>query len=329
MKKTALITGGAGFIGSHLCEELIHKGFKVLCVDNLFRGSLVNLEGIINDKNFLFYNIDMLSHESISDLVKIFLAEQPNFIFHYAAINGTEYFYDIPYKVACTNSITSFNLLEALNKTFVNKKKYKPFLIFASSSEVYGSAKQIPTIEDSMTYLRLDEDRDSYAAGKLMSEFYIKHFSKQNDLNYFIFRIFNVYGPRMINTKYGQVIPELIFKALKSERSLQIIGSGEESRSFCFIDDHIKLTLKAIENAKSCEVYNLGNPEEITINYLSDKIMQNIGKELEISTSKSRSGDHLRRAPSIEKVKKYLGDFKFTSLESGLDKMITSYRKKK
>ena len=124
MKKTALITGGAGFIGSHLCEELIHKGFKVICVDNLFRGSLVNLQGIINDKNFLFYNIDMLSHESINDLIKIFLAEQPNFIFHYAAINGDLNIFTIfLYKVACTNSIASFNLLEALNKTFINKKK--------------------------------------------------------------------------------------------------------------------------------------------------------------------------------------------------------------
>ena len=326
MNNSALVTGGAGFIGSHLCEELINRGFNVLCVDNLFRGTLINLQQIINNKNFSFFSIDLLNFDSINNLVKIIIEKQPKYIFHYAAINGTKYFYDIPYKVACTNSIASFNLLESLNKVFIIKKDYKPLLIFASSSEVYGSAKKIPISEDSITSLRLDEDRDSYAAGKLMSEFYVKHFSKKNNLNYFIFRIFNVYGPRMINTKYGQVIPELIFKALKAEKTLPIIGTGKETRSFCFINDHINLSLKAIENAKYCEVYNIGNPEEITIKVLANKIIKNTKKKLKIVTSKLRSGDPLRRSPSIEKVKEYIGDFKFTPLESGLDKIIVNYK---
>ncbi len=325
MNKTALVTGGAGFIGSHLCEELIFRGFKVLCVDNLFRGSLTNLKDIQENVKFCFYNIDLLNSNSIVDIEEIFLLEKPSFIFHYAAINGTEYFYDIPYKVTSTNSIATYNLLESLKNTFKKVVDYKPKLIFASSSEVYGSAKVIPTIEDSLTYLRLDENRDSYAAGKLISEFYIKHFSQENGLDFFIFRIFNVYGPRMINTKYGQVIPELILKAKNSTKNLEIIGSGEETRSFCFINDHVELSLKIIDEAKSSEVYNIGNPEEIRIFDLSKKIVKNFNKDLSIIPSNARSGDHLRRAPSIEKAKRYVGEFEFTPLEKGLNVMIESY----
>ncbi len=327
MNKTALVTGGAGFIGSHLCEELIFRGFKVLCVDNLFRGSLKNLKNIKENLKFSFYNIDLLNSNSIIEIQNIIELEKPSLIFHYAAINGTEYFYDIPYKVTSTNSIATYYLLESLKNTFKKVADYKPKLIFASSSEVYGSAKVIPTTEDSLTYLRLDEDRDSYAAGKLISEFYIKHFSKQNELDYFIFRIFNVYGPRMINTKYGQVIPELILKAKNSMKNLEIIGSGEETRSFCFIEDHINLSLEIIDKAKSSEVYNVGNPQEIKIAELSKKIVKNLNKDLFIIPSNPRSGDHQRRAPSIEKAKKYIGEFEFISLEKGLNEMIESYRK--
>jgi len=326
MNKTALITGGAGFIGSHLCEELIRRGFKILCIDNLFRGSLNNLKKIQDNNNFCFHNIDLLNLDSIEEIKKILLNEKPCLIFHYAAINGTEYFYDIPYKVTCTNSVSTFNLLEGLKHTLQEIKLYNPKIIFASSSEVYGSAKIIPTTEETLTYLRLEENRDSYAAGKLISEFFIKHFSKENNLDFFIFRIFNVYGPRMINTKYGQVIPELILKALNSSENLNIIGSGEETRSFCFIKDHVKLTLEVVDKGKSSEVYNIGNPEEISIKKLSTNILKNLQKDLKIIPSKPRSGDHLRRAPSIVKAEKYIGSFSFTPLEKGLDEMIKSYK---
>tara|TARA_B100000989_G_scaffold297016_1_gene281610 strand:+ start:305 stop:973 length:669 start_codon:yes stop_codon:yes gene_type:complete len=206
-----------------------------------------NLKKLIPNNKFHFCNIDINSHNSIIKISEIIKKYKPLYILHYAAINGTEYFYDIPYEVVITNSLTTSNLLEAIKLSIKDDDSYKPKLVFASSSEVYGSANIIPTDENSITYLRTSEDRDSYAAGKLISEFYIKLFSKKYNLDYFIFRIFNVYSPRMINTKYGQVIPDLIEKIRVTKTdSIKLIGSGLETRLFCYIDDHVDLTLKGI-----------------------------------------------------------------------------------
>ena len=193
-KKVALVTGGAGFIGSHLCEKLIELNFSVICIDNLFRGIKKNLNKVIKNEMFYFYDIDLNEYSSINKLEEIFKNFSPDYIFHYAAINGTEYFYDIPYEVAITNSLSTSNLLKAIEKIINQDNYFSPKIIFASSSEVYGSANLIPTPENGLTYLRTSEDRDSYAAGKLMSEFFVKLFSQKYNLEYFIFRIFNVYG---------------------------------------------------------------------------------------------------------------------------------------
>lgn len=326
MKKYALVTGGAGFIGSHLCEKLIDLNYGVICVDNLFRGSKCNLENIFEERDFHFYDLDLNKNKNIFELQSIIECFRPIYIFHYAAINGTKYFYDIPYEVALTNSLSTLNLLNSIE--FAMKiREYTPKIIFASSSEVYGSADIIPTDENAVTYLRTDEDRDSYAAGKLMSEFYIKLFAKKFELDYFIFRIFNVFGPRMIHTQYGQVIPELINKAICSKGFLELIGSGEETRSFCYIDDHVDLTLNAIDKAKSCETYNLGNPEEISIKTVANIIQLVLGKELEIKTSLPRSGDHSRRCPNIKKLISFIDGYKFIPLKDGIKKMILKSKK--
>ena len=155
-----------------------------------------------------------------------------------------------------------------------------------------------------------------------MSEFYVKLFSQKYNLEYFIFRIFNVYGPRMVNTKYGQVIPELIKKACSTEKVLSLIGSGEETRSFCYIDDHVQLTINAILHGKSKEIYNLGNPEETSINEVVKVIELVLDKKLQIVPSTPRSGDHNRRCPSIKKLLSTIGNYEFISLIEGIKKMV-------
>ena len=195
-------------------------------------------------------------------------------------------------------------------------------VVFSSSSEVYGSAKNIPTNENDQTYLRINEDRDSYAAGKLVSEFYVRNFCNSVGLNWIILRIFNVYGPRMVGSKYGQVIPEFIERLNNGEHPLRIIGNGDHTRSFCYIDDHVELTWRALKSAKKCEVYNIGNPIEIKIIDLASIIMKKMKLNIDYEFLPERIGDHKRRVPDINKIKKEVGGFNFTSLKNGIEKLI-------
>ena len=324
-KKTVLITGGAGFIGSFMCNRLVAEGFSLIILDNLFRGSLDNIKNLLTDKN-LFINIDIANNNSINVIADIIDKYKPELIMHYAAINGTQYFYDEPAKVAVVNSIATYNLMESIKKIVVKNKKYLPLIYFSSTSEVYGEPFNIPTKETDITYTRVYEDRDSYAAAKLMSEFYVKLLSKEIKIPFLITRIFNVYGPRMVGTKYGQVIPEFITRLLNKEYPLKIIGDGSHSRSFCYIDDHIDLTMKLLKSGLKNEVVNLGNPNEISIKELAKTIMIIMDKEPKFKYRPARKGDHMRRCPDIRKLTKVVGDYGFTTLEDGIKQTIDYYK---
>jgi nucleoside-diphosphate-sugar epimerase len=241
---------------------------------------------------------------------------------HYAAINGTQYFYDIPEKVAEVNSIGTYNLLHGIMGACQAEPALKPLIVFASTSETYGEPFHVPTNEEDVTYARISEVRDSYAIAKLMSEFYVKLYAKKLGLEFLIFRIFNVYGPRMVGTRYGQVIPEFIVRLKEGEYPLNILGDGKHTRSFIYIDDHVSLAFAAVMKAKRDEVYNLGNPHETSIIELAELAMTKLGLEPAFKFLPERSGDHKRRVPSVDKLLKQIGSFNFTSLDSGLTKMI-------
>lgn len=324
--KTALITGGAGFIGSHMCHKLVENGYSLIIVDNLFRGSLNNIKDILSLESNKFYNIDLASNQCISQVKDILIKYKPDLIIHYAAINGTQYFYDQPTKVSTVNSISTYNVLEAL-KIAKNLTKLNPKFCFASTSETYGEPFNIPTNENDLTYARVLQDRDSYSAAKLMSEFYTRLYCKELEVDYIILRIFNVYGPKMIGTKYGQVIPEFISRILQGEYPLKIFGKGNHTRSFCYIDDHINLTFNLINSNCSNQIINLGNPIEISILDLASKVMNRMNLNPKFEFIKEREGDHLRRCPDISKLLSYVGNYKFISLDSGLDKTIDYYKK--
>jgi nucleoside-diphosphate-sugar epimerase len=317
----ALITGGAGFIGSHLCDALVAKGYHITIIDNLFRGKYENIANLIN-KNNSFYKIDLSDFKSIDDVSQIILSQKPDLIFHYAAINGTQYFYDIPSKVVEANSLATLNLMQAIKKSKNKNITWKPKILFASSSEVYGEPLTIPTKENDIIQVDINRHRDSYAVSKIVGEFYIKLMSEEAHINWIILRLFNVYGPRMIGTKYGQVIPEFISRLKNGEYPLTIYGNGEHKRSFCHIKDNIACTIKLAESDIKNEVFNIGNIHEISIKELAVLIMEKMHKIPLFSYLPERNGDHKRRCPDIKKLQGVIKVDDFISLNTGLDELI-------
>ena len=190
--KKILVTGAAGFLGSHLCDKLLEEGNIVFGIDNFFRG---NEENLPDHKNFIFIEKDLT--ESGFNIPEL------DVVIHYAAINGTRYFYDIPNKVVDDNIRMTQNVLNSIDQSVTK-------LVYASSSEIYGPTPKVPTDESQPIELHIEADRDSYASSKAIGEFMVKTWCKQNKVSYLILRPFNTYGTRMATNGYGQVIPELI-----------------------------------------------------------------------------------------------------------------------
>lgn len=298
----ALVTGAAGFLGSHLCDELIEKGYKVVGVDNFFRGKKENINSKVS-----FSQMDLSNKECVPYLV--LLMKDVDIVFHYAAINGTEYFYDIPTMVFDDNIEITKNVLNAIKDSNVKK------VVYTSTSEVYGDNPPLPTPESHMIQLNIFSDRDSYASSKAIGEFYVKYHCKEYGIDYLILRPFNTYGSRMDNTKYGQVIPEF-FRKLNDDE-FTIIGNGSQTRSFCHVNDHTRLAVMLSEDI-SDDVVNIGNDEQVTILELAEKIHNQRGKDFEPNFLPPRDYDTQRRQPDISKIKKLYTDYKFINLKKGL-----------
>jgi nucleoside-diphosphate-sugar epimerase len=292
-----LITGVAGFLGSHLCDKLLSEGHEVWGIDNFFRGKLENLP---KHKNFKFLEIDLAQNG--------YDIENLDIVFHYAAINGTRYFYDIPNKVVDDNIRITQNVLKSITSSVTK-------IIYTSSSEIYGPKPAIPTIETQPIELHIDADRDSYASSKAIGEFMIKTFCKQKNISYLILRPFNTYGDRMATNGYGQVIPELIERL--NEDTFFIYGDGTQTRSFCFVDDHVNIANILMTTADN-EVLNIGYDEEVTIDELAKKILKLYKSDKMIETHPAWSNDTKWRKPSLDKLKKYIGEYQYVTLEEGL-----------
>lgn len=305
----ALITGAAGFLGSFLSEELLNNKYKIVGIDNFFRGKK---EYLPDHENFKFYKVDLVKEPK--RFLEIIKKEKPKILFHYAAINGTKYFYDMPYQVLNHNIKMTQNVLDACDNSTVEK------IVYASSSEIYGEPLEIPTPETHPILLNVHTQRDSYASSKAICEFYVKLFAEKNNIDYLIFRIFNTYGPHMDTSEYGQVIPEFIEKMF-SKKQFSIIGNGEQTRSFCYVTDHTRLARKLMQNTSN-EIINLGNDKEIKIIELAKKIHELENIEFKTKFLPDREYDHKRRRPDITKIKKLILDEPRISLEEGLKKTI-------
>ena len=312
----ALVTGGAGFIGSHLTERLLKDGNKVAIIDNLSTGNLENIEIFKNHAGLEFVEGDIRNTELIEPLV-----EQSDVIYHLAAAVGVKLIAEDPVHTIETNIGGTEIVLNTANK--FGKK-----ILIASSSEVYGKSEAVPFLEDDDIVLGSTcLSRWSYACTKAVDEFLGLAFYQQYGLDVIIGRFFNTIGPRQTG-QYGMVVPRFIQKALKNE-TLQIYGTGKQTRCFCYVADLVKAIIGLMNcRQASGKVYNIGNNEEITIEELADKIVKITGsrskKEFvpyEIAYGRPME-DMMRRVPSVERIKKTIDWEPKTSLDETL-KLIT------
>jgi UDP-glucose 4-epimerase len=319
----ALVTGGAGFIGSHLTERLLKDGNKVAVIDNLSTGSLDNIESFKNHSGFEFIKGDIRNIELMEPIV-----EQSDVIFHLAAAVGVRLIAEDPVHTIETNIGGTETVLNIANK-FGRK------ILIASSSEVYGKSEAVPFHEDDDIVLGSTcLSRWSYACTKAVDEFLGLAFHQQYGLDVVIGRFFNTIGPRQTG-RYGMVVPRFIQTALKGE-TLQIYGTGKQTRCLCFVADLVEAIIGLMNcRQASGKVYNIGTDEEITIEGLADKIIQMTGSKskkefvpLDVAYGRPME-DMMRRVPSIERIKKTIGWKPKTSLTETLQLIIDNEKHKK
>lgn len=318
----ALVTGGAGFIGSHLAQRLLEDGNQVIVVDNLSTGRLVNIEGFKKHPGFDFIEGDIRDAELMEALAK-----RSDVIFHLAAAVGVKLIADSPVRTIETNIGGTEKVLEAANK-FHRK------ILLASSSEVYGKNEAVPFCEDNDIVLGSTSlPRWAYACSKAIDEFLGLAFYQQYGLPVVIARFFNTIGPRQTG-RYGMVVPRFVRWAIKSEPVL-IYGTGRQRRCFCYVRDLVE----AVIGLMNCEhaagkVYNIGSNEEIAIEELADKVIQmtdSSSKKEFVPYEVAYGGpmeDMMRRVPNLERIRKVIGWESKTNLAETLRIIIEEAKRR-
>jgi UDP-glucose 4-epimerase len=315
-----LITGGAGFIGSHLGERLLADGHDVTALDNLSTGSLANLRPVIDNPRFQFVMDDVRNEETVHLLV-----ERCDMVYHLAAAVGVQLIVDEPVHTIETNIHGTEVVLNVANK-------FRKKVLLASTSEVYGKSEKVPFREDDDTVLGSTRfSRWSYACSKAIDEFLGLAYHQQYGLPVIVARFFNTVGPRQTG-RYGMVIPRFVERALKND-PLLIYGTGTQSRCFGYVGDVIDCVIKLMNKADAPgRVYNIGSTEEITINALADKIIEMTGSKsakqyLSYEQAYGRPfDDMMRRVPSLDRVRDAVGYSAKTSLDAILRAIIDEKR---
>lgn len=317
--QTALVSGGAGFIGSHLCKRLLQDGCKVICVDNLITGSKENVKDLLLIPQFKFIEQDIA--KPIRQLPD--QKSKVDYIFHLASPaspnkKSRRSYINYPIETLLANSVGTYNLLE------LAKKKSARFL-YASSSEVYGDPAISPQKEEYFGNVNPVGVRSVYDEGKRFGEAITMAYVRKHNLDARIVRIFNTYGPQMQRDD-GRVVSNFINQAIANEQ-ITIYGDGKQTRSFCYIDDMIEGILKAmlIEKVRG-EVVNLGNPDERTILELTILIKKMANSQSKIVHEEASEDDPKRRKPDITKAKRILGWEPKLGLEEGLTKTIQYFQ---
>ena len=307
--KTALITGGAGFIGSHLCEFLLNKGSKVICIDNLITGNKENIRHLLSNKNFIFINHDVSKHIKIDEKI--------DYVMHFASPASPVDYQKIPIQTLKAGSLGTHN---TLGLALAKKAKY----ILASTSEVYGDPQVNPQKEDYWGNVNPVGPRGCYDEAKRFAEALVMAYRRIHKLDVRIARIFNTYGPRMRKDD-GRVVPNFINQAL-TDKPITVYGSGKQTRSFCYITDMIEGIYKLmISNIN--EPVNLGNPEEHTIIEFANLIKEITRSKSKIAFKGLPVDDPHVRCPDINKAKKELGWELKVNLREGLQKTIEWFKK--
>jgi UDP-glucose 4-epimerase len=319
--KTAIVTGGAGFIGSHLCEHLLTLGHKVVVVDDLSTGRLANIQHLLSGSDFKFIQGSVCDEDLMRQVI-----EHADVIYHLAAAVGVSLIVEKPVHTIETNIHGTEVVLSAANQ--FGKK-----VLITSTSEVYGKNEQVPFNEDDDTVLGSTKfSRWSYACSKAIDEFLALAYRRQYGLAVVIVRLFNTIGPRQTG-RYGMVVPRFIDWALKNEPVL-IYGTGKQSRSFTYVGDVIKAiaALMELKNANG-EVFNIGSTEEITIEALADKVIEKTRsksrrKYIPYSEAYGQGFDDMqRRLPCLEKIKGAIGYEPKVGLDEAIEIIIADKRR--
>ncbi len=311
--KSILVTGGAGFIGSHLCKALVKKGYKVICVDNLKTGKIENLKEIINNRNFKFIKYNIIKPLKLNKKI--------NYIFHLASYASPPYYQKYSIETLMTNSAGTYNILE------VARKNKATFLI-TSTSEVYGDPKEHPQKESYWGNVNPVGVRSCYDEAKRFAESLTMEYMRKYNLDVRIVRIFNTYGPRLQKDD-GRVISNFIYQAINN-LPITIYGKGMQTRSFCYVSDMVGGLLKMMfnKNARG-QIINLGNPDEFTIKEAAYIILKLTGSKSKIVYKKLPEDDPTRRRPDITKAKKILNWKPEIKLEEGLKATIKWFKDEK
>lgn len=306
--KTVLITGGAGFIGSHLCDFLIDKGFRVICVDNLITGNKKNISYLNANKNFKFINHDISKHIAID--------EPLDYVLHFASPASPVDYQKIPIQTLKAGSLGTHN---TLGLALAKKAKY----VLASTSEVYGDPLVNPQPESYWGNVNPVGLRGSYDEAKRFAEALVTAYHRIHKVDTRIARIFNSYGPRMRKDD-GRVVPNFITQALNN-KPMTVYGNGKQTRSFCYVDDLVEGIYRLMASRIN-EPVNLGNPDEHAIKEFAEIIKELTKSKSRIIFEKLPVDDPKVRRPDITKAKRELGWEPRVGLREGLMKTINWFR---
>jgi UDP-glucose 4-epimerase len=311
-KKRILVTGGAGFIGSHLVERLVQEDNHVVIVDNLSTGKVANLKGIQEHE----LNVEICDIMKKDDLEDVMKRHCPEIVYHLAAVLGVKRTIERPALVMKTIVIGTYNVLQAALLSDVKK------VVNISSSSVYGNSPENPMNEDG---IKLPES--PYSISKLTAEKMMEVYMHDYGITTTSLRPFNVYGPRQDSTPYGFVI-SIFIKKLLADQPPEIFGDGFQTRDFCYIDDCINAIINAGESSRSDgEVFNICTENDITIYNLAKTISELIGKDIEPKFLPIREGDIKFRCGNSKKIKKVLGWKPAFTLREGLENTLNYFSK--
>ncbi len=326
LQKRALVTGGAGFIGSHLCEELLNRGFKVTVIDNLSTSRKANLSAAIKNKNFKFYKGSVLDAKLMRRLIY-----GCDIVYHMAAAVGVKYIMDNPLGSIITN-------IKGTEIVFELADKYHKKVLLASTSEVYGKHACVPFKEEDDRILGpVNKSRWSYAEAKAMDEFLALAYLKERKLAVVIVRFFNTVGPRQTG-RYGMVLPGFILKAIQN-KPITVYGDGTQMRSFTFVKDAVDAVVALSLNKQAeGQVFNIGGGANISIKDLAYKVKERTGSSSPIvfvpyeqayNENAADFEDMVCRIPDVDKLQKVVGFKPEFSIEEIIDRTIDYFRKVK
>jgi len=303
-----LVTGGAGFVGSHLIDRLMAKGEEVICLDNYFTGRKDNIRHWISHPNF-----ELIRHD-VTEPIRL----EVDRIWHLACPASPVHYQFNPIKTAKTSFLGTYNMLGLARRVGAR-------LLLASTSEVYGDPEVHPQPESYRGCVNTIGIRSCYDEGKRIAETLCFDYKRMHDVEIRVVRIFNTYGPRMLEDD-GRVVSNFIVQALRGE-PLTLYGDGMQTRSFCYVDDLVEGFLRLMEGPHTGPM-NIGNPGEFTIKQLAELVRDRINPNLELVYRPLPQDDPLQRQPVIDLAREVLGWEPQVSLQQGLEPTIADFRKR-